>query len=153
MGIPGGRYRLALHLILVVCDTQGRAMLRRVHQSRVDRQLRHTVFPAYLIDQPDNLLPRRVCLTGAGFRNTRALLAVNYRQRQSGGLAMLIGHDHVGCAAADRDSGPEAGGILNADDIGLRGDHTFYIRAGTDIQAAAVSGAEGAALVAADADA
>ena len=65
---------------------------------------------------------------------------------------MLIGHDHVGCAAADRDSGPEAGGILNADDIGLRGDHTFYIRAGTDIQAAAVSGAEGAALVAADAD-
>ena len=65
---------------------------------------------------------------------------------------MLIGHDHIGCAAADRDSGPEAGGILNADDIGLRGDHTFYIRAGTDIQAAAVSGAEGAALVAADAD-
>ena len=36
--------------------------------------------------------------------------------------------------------------------FGLRGDHTFYIRAGTDIQAAAVSGAEGAALVAADAD-
>lgn len=81
MGIPGGRYRLALHLILVVCDTQGRAMLRRVHQSRVDRQFRHTVFPAYLIDQPDDLLPCRVCLTGAGFRNTRTLLAVNYRQR------------------------------------------------------------------------
>ena len=57
MGIPGGRNRLALHLILVVCDTQRRAMLRRVHQSRVDRQLRHTVFPAYLIDQPDDLLP------------------------------------------------------------------------------------------------
>ena len=56
-------------------------MLRRVHQSRVDRQLRHTVFPAYLIDQPDDLLPRRVCLTGAGFRNARTLLAVNYRQR------------------------------------------------------------------------
>ena len=56
-------------------------MLRRVHQSRVDRQLRHTVFPAHLIDQPDDLLPRRVCLTGTGFRNTRALLAVNYRQR------------------------------------------------------------------------
>ena len=56
-------------------------MLRRVHQSRVDRQLRHTVFPAYLIDQPDDLLPRRVYLTGAGFRNARTLLAVNYRQR------------------------------------------------------------------------
>ena len=81
MGIPGGRYRLALHLILVVCDTQGRAMLRRVHQSRVDRQLRHTVFTAYLIDQPDDLLPCRICLTGAGFRNARTLLAVNYRQR------------------------------------------------------------------------
>ena len=81
MGIPGGRCRLALHLILVVCDTQGRAMLRRVHQSRVDRQLRRAVFPAYLIDQPDDLLPRRVCLTGAGFRNARALFAVNYRQR------------------------------------------------------------------------
>ena len=81
MGIPGGRYRLALHLVLVVCDTQGRTMLRRVHQSCVDRQLRHTVFPAYLIDQPDDLLPRRVCLTGVGFRNARALLAVNYRQR------------------------------------------------------------------------
>ena len=65
---------------------------------------------------------------------------------------MLIGHDHVGCAAADRDGGPETGDILNADDIGLRGDHIFYIRAGTDIQAAAVSGAEGAAFVAADAD-
>lgn len=65
---------------------------------------------------------------------------------------MLIGHDHIGCAAADRDSGPEAGGILNADDIGLRGDHAFYFLTGTDIQAAAVSGAEGAALVAADAD-
>ena len=81
MGIPGGRYRLALHLVLVVCDTQGRAMLRRVHQSCVDRQLRHTVFPAYLIDQPDDLLTRRVYLTGAGFRDARALLAVNYRQR------------------------------------------------------------------------
>lgn len=81
MGISGGRNRLALHLILVVCDTQGRAMLRRVHQSRVDRQLRHTVFPAYLIDQPDDLLPCRVCLTGTGFRNARTLLAVNYRQR------------------------------------------------------------------------
>ena len=81
MGIPGGRNRLALHLILVVCDTQGRAMLCRVHQSRVDRQLRHTVFTAHLIDQPDDLLPCRVCLTGAGFRITRALLAVNYRQR------------------------------------------------------------------------
>ena len=65
---------------------------------------------------------------------------------------MLIGHDHIGCAAADRDSGPEAGGILNTDDIGLRGDYTFYIRTGTDIQAAAVSGAEVAAFVAADAD-
>ena len=81
MGIPRGRYRLALHLILVVCDTQGRAMLRRVHQSRVDRQLRHSVFPAHLVDQPDDLLPRRVCLTGAGFRNARTSLAVNYRQR------------------------------------------------------------------------
>ena len=76
MGIPGGRNRLALHLILVVCDTQGRAMLRRVHQSRVDRQLRHTVFPAYLIDQLDDLLPRRVCLTGAGFRDACALFAI-----------------------------------------------------------------------------
>ena len=81
MGIPGGRYRLALHLILVVCDTQGRAMLRRVHQSRVDRQLRRTVFTAYLIDQPDDLLPRRVCLTGAGFRNARALFAISHCQR------------------------------------------------------------------------
>ena len=81
MGIPSSRYRLALHLVLVVCDTQGRAMLRRVHQSRVDRQLRRAVFLAHLIDQPDDLLPCRVCLTGAGFRNARALLAVNYRQR------------------------------------------------------------------------
>jgi len=56
-------------------------MLRRIHQSRVDRQLRRAVFTTYLIDQPDDLLPRRVCLTGTGFRNTRALLAVNYRQR------------------------------------------------------------------------
>ena len=31
-------------------------MLRRVHQSRVDRQLRRAVFPAHLIDQPDDLL-------------------------------------------------------------------------------------------------
>ena len=81
MGIPGGRYRLALHLVLVVCDTQGRAMLRCVHQSCVDRQLWRAVFTAYLIDQSDDLLPCRVCLTGAGFRITRALLAVNYRQR------------------------------------------------------------------------
>ena len=51
-------------------------MLRRVHQSRVDRQLRHTVFPAYLIDQLDDLLPRRVCLTGAGFRDACALFAI-----------------------------------------------------------------------------
>ena len=65
---------------------------------------------------------------------------------------MLIGHDHVGCAAADRDCGPEAGDILNADDVGPCGDHAFYFLTGTDIQAAAVSGAEGAALVAADAD-
>ena len=56
-------------------------MLRRVHQSRVDRQLRHTIFPAYLVDQPDDLLPCRVCLTGAGFRNVCALFVVNYRQR------------------------------------------------------------------------
>lgn len=56
-------------------------MLRRVHQSRVDRQLRRAVFPAHLIDQPDDLLTRRVYLTGAGFRNARTLLAVNYRQR------------------------------------------------------------------------
>ena len=81
MGIPGGRYRLALNLILVVCDTQGRAMLRRVPQSCVDRQLRCAVFTTYLIDQPDDLLPCRVCLTHTGFRNTRTLLAVNYRQR------------------------------------------------------------------------
>ena len=46
---------------------------------------------------------------------------------------MLIGHDHVGCAAADRDCGPETGDILDADDVGPCGDHTFYIRAGTDI--------------------
>ena len=62
MGIPSSRYRLALHLVLVVCDTQGRAMLRRVHQSRVDRQLRRAVFPAHLIDQPDDLLPRVLIL-------------------------------------------------------------------------------------------
>ena len=58
MGIPGGRYRLTLHLILVVCDTQGCAMLRRVHQSRVDRQLWRAVFTAYLIDQSDDQVRR-----------------------------------------------------------------------------------------------
>ena len=56
-------------------------MLRRVHQSRVDRQLRRAVFTAYMIDQPDDLLPCRVSLTGAGFRNARTLLAVSHCQR------------------------------------------------------------------------
>ena len=81
MGIPGGRYRLASTLFWWYATRRG-SRNAGAASIRAGVAVSGTPFSRRtLIDQPDDLLPRRVYLTGAGFRNARALLAVNYRQR------------------------------------------------------------------------
>ena len=151
IGIAAGQGRLAFLLgvvpgVLLIGNGLGGA-----HQGLTDRQFRHTVLPAHLIDQPYQLQPhiQRLSLVGATLDGGSLRSMGANGQRQGGGFPGLVGDGDLRAPFRFGNGCPEVHHLFHLHRVRVAGSHGVRRPAGTNHQAAVLSHLQRGALVAA----